>query len=78
MTAHQLFVANVKRLLRGKEMTPTDLAKRIGCTQPAVHSWLINRGSPSMKMVTRVADALQVGPHHLFNPVASRQFNRPA
>ena len=72
-SAHQLFVDNIKARLIKDNLTPGELAKGVGCTQAAIHKILINKGSPSLKTVSKIADHFGVEPFELFKPVKAGQ-----
>lgn len=54
-----LIAANLKRLLREKEMRPADLARAVGVDRSAVHAWQ-NGIPPTVSNLQKIAGAFGV------------------
>lgn len=51
---------SLKELLKEKDMTGAQLARRLNRTRSAVSSWVCGRAEPSVKEVRSIANALDV------------------
>ncbi|HVI49297.1 MAG TPA: helix-turn-helix transcriptional regulator [Chitinophaga sp.] len=58
----------IKEVLAAKRRTNKDLAEAIGVTQQAVSKWVTNRHQPSIPILYRIAEYLQVQAPSLLLP----------
>jgi transcriptional regulator with XRE-family HTH domain len=77
-SADRLFSANLKSLLDNRGITTSQLAQSTGLTQPAVHRWLSNKGSPRLSTITKISSYFKIEPQQFFKPVKGRQTRKSA
>lgn len=61
-----VFIGRVRNLMERKRISQTDLAGRIGCTQPAISQMLNRRCRPQRQTILKIADALGVDARDLW------------
>ena len=61
-----VFIERVRNLMERKRISQTDLAGRIGCTQPAISQMLNRRCRPQKQTILKIADALGVDARDLW------------
>lgn len=67
MTGQQdLFSARLKELLATKQISQQELARRVGCSQPAISQMLNRICRPQKRTILKLAEALGVHPHELW------------
>jgi transcriptional regulator with XRE-family HTH domain len=62
------FRENLRATLDEKDISQSDLAKRLGVTRSYISNILAGRHSPGLDVVERIADALEIDPHLMFEP----------
>ncbi len=60
------FAEKLRELMKARAMTQSELASRIGCTQPAISQMLKRECRPQRKTVLGLANALNVHPRELW------------
>lgn len=60
------FAERLKELMTKKQLSQQDLAKRIGCSQPAISQMLHRLCRPQKKTILKLAEALTVHPRELW------------
>lgn len=65
-TTHDLFIANLQRIMEATHITQAELARRMQCSRPYVSQIISQRTDPGLSVVDRVARALDVNPCLLF------------
>lgn len=65
-----MFGANLKRLRKNKGLLQADLSALLHVSSQTVSSWEVGRTEPSMGMVDKIAQALDVTPSELIGDVA--------
>lgn len=61
-----VFIERVRNLMERKRISQTDLAGRIGCTQPAISQMFNRRRRPQKQTILKIADALEVDARDLW------------
>lgn len=60
------FYQRLERILRSKRLPQTELAKRLGMSQPAISQMLTRKCRPQRRTIVRFAKALEVDPRELW------------
>lgn len=63
------FAEKLRELMKARAMTQSELASRIGCTQPAISQMLKRQCRPQKKTLVSLANALDVQPRDLWPDV---------
>lgn len=65
-TQETRFANRLRELLESRHISQTELANRIGCTQPAISQMLNRNCRPQKKTILKLAEALDVPPEKLW------------
>lgn len=60
------FAARLREIMKAKHISQTELAERIGCSQPAISRMLNRNGRPQKKTILKMAEALNVNTQELW------------
>jgi len=60
------FAEKLRELMKTRAMTQSELASRVGCTQPAISQMLKRECRPQRKTIVGLANALNVDPRELW------------
>jgi len=63
----RIFVANLRRVRKSKNITQEDMAYRLGISQPSYQSIESGKSAPNLATVDRVCNALQTSVHTLLS-----------
>ena len=66
---HDGFGPDLKRLLEYKNLTPTELADKMGIHNSTIYYWISGRSLPNLDRLFKLARALNVTPEFLLSLV---------
>ncbi len=65
-TQQELFVTRLREMMERGHVSQQELARRVGCSQPAISQLLGRKRRPHKKTILKVAASLQVDPRELW------------
>lgn len=68
-----MFAERLRAFMESKHVSQTELAERIGCSQPAVSQMLARKRRPRKATILKLADALSVAPRDLWPDLATAE-----
>ena len=69
---HQTFMANLKNKLRDGDVSQADLARKMGVSRQYITNILAGRSEPSLGLIERIAEGLEVSAHELLLPIGEK------
>lgn len=72
-----MIALRIKEICKSKKMTLTELAEKIGVSQPSISGLATGKIKPSFDTLERLADALEVAPSELFAPQPTNTITCP-